>query len=306
MAYTPGVARVCMAINRDPDKARALTIKQNTRGRRHRRHGRARAGRHRARRRPCRSWRARRCSSRSSRGVDAWPICLDTKDTDEIITIVKAIAPGFGGINLEDISAPRCFEIEGRLRQELDIPVFHDDQHGTAVVVLAALLNAAKVVGKPIGGPARRAGRGGRRRRRREQAPDGGRRARHRRLRPRGGAPSRQEGADGDQEVVREEHQPARVRRHRRRGPARRGRLPGPVRPRRRLGRGREDDGPGRDRVRDGQPRARGAPRGARGPHPRDRHRPLRLPQPDQQRARVPGHLPRALLDAPRPASTRR
>jgi malate dehydrogenase (oxaloacetate-decarboxylating) len=80
--------------------------------------------------------------------VDAFPICLDTKDTEEIIRIVKAIAPGFGGINLEDISAPRCFEIEERLVKELDIPVMHDDQHGTAVVVLAALLNALKVVGK--------------------------------------------------------------------------------------------------------------------------------------------------------------
>jgi malate dehydrogenase (oxaloacetate-decarboxylating) len=83
-------------------------------------------------------------------GVDAWPICLDTKDTDEIVAIVKGIAPGFGGINLEDISAPRCFEIEQRLRADLDIPVFHDDQHGTAIVVLAALLNALRVVGKPI------------------------------------------------------------------------------------------------------------------------------------------------------------
>jgi len=78
-------------------------------------------------------------------GVDAFPICLDTKDPDEIVAAVKAIAPGFGGINLEDISAPRCFEIEDRLKAELDIPVFHDDQHGTAVVVLAALLNAAKL-----------------------------------------------------------------------------------------------------------------------------------------------------------------
>jgi malate dehydrogenase (oxaloacetate-decarboxylating) len=83
-------------------------------------------------------------------GVDSWPICLATKDVDEIVAAVKAIAPGFGGINLEDISAPRCFEIERRLREELDIPVFHDDQHGTAVVVLAALLNALKLVGKPI------------------------------------------------------------------------------------------------------------------------------------------------------------
>ncbi|MDA0302543.1 MAG: NAD-dependent malic enzyme, partial [Chloroflexi bacterium] len=80
--------------------------------------------------------------------VDAWPICLDTKDTEEIIKIVKAIAPGFGGILLEDISAPRCFEIEDRLRAEMDIPVFHDDQHGTAVVVLAGLINSLKLIGK--------------------------------------------------------------------------------------------------------------------------------------------------------------
>jgi malate dehydrogenase (oxaloacetate-decarboxylating) len=83
--------------------------------------------------------------------VDAWPVCLDTKDTEEIIKIVKAIAPVYGGVNLEDIAAPRCFEIEARLREELDIPVFHDDQHGTAIVTLAALRNALKVVGKKIG-----------------------------------------------------------------------------------------------------------------------------------------------------------
>jgi malate dehydrogenase (oxaloacetate-decarboxylating) len=83
-------------------------------------------------------------------GVDAFPIVLDTQDTEEIISIVKAIAPGFGGINLEDIGAPRCFEIEERLKAELDIPVFHDDQHGTAIVVLAGLINAAKVVEKRL------------------------------------------------------------------------------------------------------------------------------------------------------------
>jgi len=83
-------------------------------------------------------------------GVDAWPVCLDTQDTEEIIRTVKAIAPVFAGINLEDISAPRCFEIEQRLRDELDIPVFHDDQHGTAIVVLAALTNALRVVGKKL------------------------------------------------------------------------------------------------------------------------------------------------------------
>ncbi len=84
-------------------------------------------------------------------GVDAFPICLDTKDTEEIITAVKQIAPVFGGINLEDIASPKCFEVERRLEEELDIPVFHDDQHGTAIVVTAALLNALKVVGKNIG-----------------------------------------------------------------------------------------------------------------------------------------------------------
>jgi malate dehydrogenase (oxaloacetate-decarboxylating) len=83
-------------------------------------------------------------------GVDAFPICLNTKDPDEIVQAVKAIAPAFGGINLEDISAPRCFQIEERLKEELDIPVFHDDQHGTAVVVLSALINALKLVKKPI------------------------------------------------------------------------------------------------------------------------------------------------------------
>ncbi|HOB19293.1 MAG TPA: malic enzyme-like NAD(P)-binding protein, partial [Candidatus Atribacteria bacterium] len=83
--------------------------------------------------------------------VDAFPICLDTKDVDEIVRAVKYISPSFGGINLEDIGAPRCFEVEDRLKKELDIPVFHDDQHGTAVVVTAALINALKVIGKDFG-----------------------------------------------------------------------------------------------------------------------------------------------------------
>jgi malate dehydrogenase (oxaloacetate-decarboxylating) len=83
-------------------------------------------------------------------GIDAWPICLASQDTDEIVRAVEMIAPGFGGINLEDIAAPRCFEIERQLRESLDIPVFHDDQHGTAIVVLAALTNALKVVGKRL------------------------------------------------------------------------------------------------------------------------------------------------------------
>jgi malate dehydrogenase (oxaloacetate-decarboxylating) len=90
------------------------------------------------------------CLFKEFAGVDAFPICLDTKDTEEIIETVKRIAPGFGGINLEDISAPRCFEIEDRLKAELDIPIFHDDQHGTAVVVMAALLNAVKLTGRRL------------------------------------------------------------------------------------------------------------------------------------------------------------
>jgi malate dehydrogenase (oxaloacetate-decarboxylating) len=149
MAYTPGVARVCMAIAQDPDKARALTIKQNavavvTDGTAVL--GLGDIGPRAAM--PVMEGKA--MLFKEFAGIDAWPLCLDTTETDEIIAIVKAIAPGFGGINLEDIAAPRCFEIEGRLRRELDIPVFHDDQHGTAVVVLAGLLNAARVVGKPI------------------------------------------------------------------------------------------------------------------------------------------------------------
>src|SRR5258706_3251237 len=147
MAYTPGVARVCLAIKDDPSRAFTLTIKQNTvavvtDGTAVL--GLGDIGPEAAM--PVMEGKA--MLFKEFAGIDAWPIALATKDTDEIIAIVKAIAPGFGGINLEDIAAPRCFEIEGRLRQELDIPVFHDDQHGTAVVVLAGLLNAAKLVEK--------------------------------------------------------------------------------------------------------------------------------------------------------------
>src|SRR4051794_11462889 len=147
MAYTPGVARVCRAIADDPAKAFQYTIKRNTvavvsdgtavlglgdigpRAAMPVMEGKA-------------------MLFKEFAGVDAFPICLDTKDPDEIVETVKRIAPGFGGINLEDISGPRCFEIENRLKAELDIPVFHDDQHGTAVVVLAGLLNSAKLVQK--------------------------------------------------------------------------------------------------------------------------------------------------------------
>src|SRR5215212_5125790 len=149
MAYTPGVARVCLEIEADRDKAFEYTIKKNTvavvtdgsavlglgdigpEAAMPVMEGKAVLFKHFA-------------------DVDAFPIALDTKDPDEIVHAVKLIAPTFGGINLEDISSPRCFEIEDRLREELDIPVFHDDQHGTAVVVMAALFNALKIVDKPI------------------------------------------------------------------------------------------------------------------------------------------------------------
>jgi malate dehydrogenase (oxaloacetate-decarboxylating) len=149
MAYTPGVARVCEAIAADPDSAWNLTIKRNTVA--VVTDGTAVLGLGDigpAAAMPVMEGKA--LLFKEFGGVDAWPICLDTKDTDEIVAAVTAIAPGFGGINLEDISAPRCFEIERRLRETLDIPVFHDDQHGTAVVVLAAFLSALRVVGKRI------------------------------------------------------------------------------------------------------------------------------------------------------------
>src|SRR3989441_11131987 len=149
MAYTPGVARVCMAIHHDPQKAYALTIKQNcvavvTDGTAVL--GLGDIGPNAAA--PVMEGKA--LIFKEFAGVDAFPICLATKDVDEIVSIVKAISPIFGGINLEDISAPRCFDIETRLQRDLEIPVFHDDQHGTAVVVLAALLNALKVVKKKL------------------------------------------------------------------------------------------------------------------------------------------------------------
>ncbi|HEV2707435.1 MAG TPA: malic enzyme-like NAD(P)-binding protein [Pyrinomonadaceae bacterium] len=147
MAYTPGVARVCEAIHRDPEKAFALTIKRNTVA--VVTDGTAVLGLGDigpAAALPVMEGKAQ--LFKEFAGLDAFPVCLSTKDPDEIVRTIKAISTTFGGINLEDISAPRCFEIEDRLKEELDIPVFHDDQHGTAVVVLAALINATKIVGK--------------------------------------------------------------------------------------------------------------------------------------------------------------
>ncbi|MEV6900732.1 MULTISPECIES: NAD-dependent malic enzyme [unclassified Amycolatopsis] len=148
-AYTPGVARVCQAIAANPEDARRLTIKRNTVA--VVTDGSAVLGLGNigpAAALPVMEGKA--ALFKKFAGVDAWPVCLDTQDTEEIIKIVKAIAPVYAGINLEDIAAPRCFEIEARLREQLDIPVFHDDQHGTAIVVVAALRNALRVVGKEI------------------------------------------------------------------------------------------------------------------------------------------------------------
>ncbi len=148
-AYTPGVARVCLAIAENPADARRLTIKRNTVA--VVTDGSAVLGLGNigpAAALPVMEGKA--ALFKRFADVDAWPVCLDTQDTDKIVEIVKAIAPVYGGVNLEDIAAPRCFEIEERLRAELDIPVFHDDQHGTAIVVLAALINALRVVDKKM------------------------------------------------------------------------------------------------------------------------------------------------------------
>jgi malate dehydrogenase (oxaloacetate-decarboxylating) len=148
-AYTPGVARVCLAIAENPDDARRLTIKRNTVAVVS--DGSAVLGLGNlgpAAALPVMEGKA--ALFKRFGGVDAWPVVLDTQDTEEIIKIVAAISPAYGGINLEDIAAPRCFEIEERLRAMLDIPVFHDDQHGTAICVLAALTNALRVVGKRL------------------------------------------------------------------------------------------------------------------------------------------------------------
>lgn len=149
MVYTPGVARVSLAIAANPEDARRLTVKRNavavvTDGSAVL--GLGNIGP--AAALPVMEGKA--ALFKRFAGIDAWPLCLDTQDVDEIVRTVQVVAPVFAGINLEDISAPRCFEIEARLRELLDIPVFHDDQHGTAIVVLAALTNALRVVGKNL------------------------------------------------------------------------------------------------------------------------------------------------------------
>lgn len=149
MAYTPGVGRICTAIAEDPSQVYSLTIKSNTVA--IVTDGSAVLGLGNlgpAGALPVMEGKA--MLFREFAGIDAFPVCLATQDTDAIVETVKNIAPVFGGVNLEDISAPRCFEIEARLQRELDIPIFHDDQHGTAIVTLAALFNALKLVKKPL------------------------------------------------------------------------------------------------------------------------------------------------------------
>jgi malate dehydrogenase (oxaloacetate-decarboxylating) len=149
MAYTPGVARVCQALAEHPEDVRRLTIKGNsvavvTDGSAVLGLGDIGPGA------ALPVMEGKAVLFKRFADIDAWPICLDTQDVDEIVRTVELLAPGFGGINLEDIAAPRCFEIERRLRDRLDIPVFHDDQHGTAIVALAALRNSLRVVGKEL------------------------------------------------------------------------------------------------------------------------------------------------------------
>jgi malate dehydrogenase (oxaloacetate-decarboxylating) len=149
MAYTPGVGRVSLALAAHPEDVAKLTVKGNsvavvTDGSAVLGLGNIGPGA------ALPVMEGKAALFKRFANIDAWPICLDTQDTDEIVRVVKAISPGFGGINLEDISAPRCFDIERRLRAELDIPVFHDDQHGTAIVVLAALTNALRCVSKSL------------------------------------------------------------------------------------------------------------------------------------------------------------
>ena len=212
MAYTPGVARVCMDIHADRAKAFEYTIKKNTvavvsDGSAVL--GLGNIGPEAAM--PVMEGKA--MLFKEFADVDAFPICLDTQDADEIVEAVELIAPTFGGINLEDISAPRCFEIEDRLKESLDIPVFHDDQHGTAVVTMAALFNALKIVGKPIEEPAGADGRPRRGRGRGDQDDARLRRHPHHRLRPPGRALDRARGLrvgrdERDQALVRGELQP--------------------------------------------------------------------------------------------------
>ena len=293
MAYTPGVGRVAMAIAENPDDARRLTIKRNsvavvTDGSAVL--GLGNIGPYAAL--PVMEGKA--ALFKRFADIDAWPICLDSQDTDEIVRTVQLIAPGFGGINLEDISAPRCFEVERRLRELLDVPVFHDDQHGTAIVVMAALTNALRVVGKKL--PEVRIAMAG--------AGAAGTAVLTLLL----GAGATQVTVADDQGAVYESRPGLNpslrwIAEHTNRDgyagdlagvAARRRRVHRPVRPAHPDRRKHQNHGRQQHRVRAGQPRARGRP--GRGQRVRrgGGHRPQRLPEPDQQRAGLPRRVPRA------------
>ena len=293
MAYTPGVARVCKAIEADPEKAHTYTIKKNTVA--IVTDGTAVLGLGDigpAAALPVMEGKA--LLFKEFAGVDAFPICLDTRSAAEIIETVQRLAPMFGGINLEDIAAPQCFEIEDILQATLDIPVFHDDQHGTAVVVMAALENALKIVDKKMADLEV------------VIAGVGAAGVAISKIMLEAGVPH-VVGVDRQGAIWegREDLNPAKqwfaenTNANRKAGSlaevhARRRRL------RRRVGRHGSltaDDlrtmGRDPDRVRHGEPRSRDPSRGGRRHRRGDRHRPQRLPQPDQQRAVLPRHLPR-------------
>ena len=291
-AYTPGVARVCMAIAENPADARRLTIKRNTVAVVS--DGSAVLGLGNigpAAAMPVMEGKA--ALFKRFGGVDAWPVVLDTQDTDEIVRIVKAIAPAYGGINLEDIAAPRCFEIEARLRELLDIPVFHDDQHGTAICVLAALTNALRVVGKRmedvrvVVSGAGAAGTAIMKLLLRQGVGDiiaydrDG--ALHRGMPDL--TPTWQWLAENTNKANYSGDLPGAIARCRR---LHRGERAQPADRRR-----HRQDGRQVDRVRAGQPRPGGRPAGGPPARRGGRHRPLRPAQPDQQRARLPRRLPR-------------
>ena len=292
MAYTPGVARVSTAIQQDTQKAWSLTIKGNTvavisDGTAVL--GLGDIGPEAAM--PVMEGKA--MLFKEFAGVDAFPLCLATQDVDRIVDIVTAVAPTFGAINLEDISAPRCFEIERRLRAELDIPVFHDDQHGTAIVVLAALMNSLRVVDKraaDIRVVVVGAGAAGSACTEIMLAHGVGEIVvcdLEGALYP--GRPGLDSQADG----AGSGHEPARRAGYGRRPARGRGCARRRVRPGRRVGGRCAHDGRQTDRLRDGEPGARGTRRGDRRRRRDHGHRPLGLPEPDQQRARLPWSLPR-------------
>ena len=311
MAYTPGVARVCEYIAADRTKAFDYTIKANTvavvsDGSAVL--GLGDIGPEAAM--PVMEGKAMLFKEFAQ--VDAFPICLSTNDPEEIIQTVKLIAPTFGGINLEDISAPRCFEIEERLKEELDIPVFHDDQHGTAVVVMAALFNSLKIVQQA------------------DREPEG---AGARASAPPGVACTKMMQESGIAEIIgcdrkgaisvdREDYKDGSMSEIKRwfaenTNPERLGGGPNEVIEGCDLFIGVSgpglieagvpgQDGQGPDRVRDGQPDARGDARGGRALRADHGHRPLGLPEPDQQRPLLPRRLPRRPRRRRPPRSPRR